>query len=85
MQTWYVLEDDSVASPADVVRDKSGVLRHKDGRAVAMRPDGETPRSRGVDAEAEAAKVKPKTKQAPASRDRQVKAEDGGKATYKTR
>lgn len=50
-ETWYVLEDETVADPRDVARDDEGVLRHSDGRAVATRPDG-VPRSRGVDTEA---------------------------------
>ncbi|MDP2410363.1 MAG: hypothetical protein Q8M26_08760 [Pseudolabrys sp.] len=48
-ETWYVLEDGSVADPRDVNADEKGILQHKDGRAVAYRPDGITPRSRGVD------------------------------------
>jgi hypothetical protein len=41
------MEDGSVADPSDVRRDESGVLRHRDGRVVAMR--GDVPRSRSVD------------------------------------
>lgn len=44
--TWYVLEDGSVVDPNDVAPDETGVLRHKDGVAVAMR--GQVPCSRGV-------------------------------------
>lgn len=47
-ETWYVLEDDSVVRPSECSLDKSGRLAHKNG-LVAMRNDGETPRSRGVD------------------------------------
>lgn len=47
--TWYVLEDGSAGDPAEVSPDKDGRLRHKDGRAVAYRPDGITPRSRAVE------------------------------------
>lgn len=46
--TWYVLEDDSAVDPADVAPDDKGVLRHKDGLAVAMRHE-DVPRTRGVD------------------------------------
>ena len=54
-QTWYVLEDGSVADPAEVAPDKNGVLRHRRG-AVAMR--GDVPSTRGVDPEEERAKAK---------------------------
>jgi hypothetical protein len=54
METWYVLEDGSVAAPRDVVVGASGVLQHRDGRAVAYAPHG--PRTRSVDPEAERAK-----------------------------
>lgn len=45
--TWFVMEDGSVADPSDTAPDDKGVLRHKDGRAVAMR--GDVPRSRSVE------------------------------------
>ena len=45
--TWFVMEDGSVADPSEVKRDAAGVLRHRDGRSVAMR--GDVPRSRSVD------------------------------------
>jgi hypothetical protein len=45
---WYILETGAVADPLDVV-DDGGVLRHKDGRAVAYKPHG--PRARMVSAE----------------------------------
>ena len=54
-ETWYVMEDDTVGNPLDIAPDKDGVLRHKDGRAVAMGAYG--PRSRGVDPEEERKKV----------------------------
>lgn len=71
-ETWYVLEDDSAADPNEVAPDEAGVLRHKDGRAVAMGPYG--PRSRGVDVPERAA---------PPSADRQMKPAAAGR--YKTR
>jgi hypothetical protein len=79
-ETWFVLEDDSVGDPMDVAPDAKGVLRHKDGRAVAMAPHG--PRSRGVNAEAER-KRQAKPKDAPARDDREVKPKPGAK--YETR
>lgn len=57
MATWYVLEDGSVGDPSLISPDEKGVLRHRDGRAVAYAPHG--PRSRMVDAEAERANVTP--------------------------
>jgi hypothetical protein len=47
-ETWYVLEDGSSGNPRDISPGADGRLVHKDGRAVAYRPDGVTPRSRGV-------------------------------------
>lgn len=55
-QTWYVLDDGSSADPCEVAPDAAGILRHKDGKAVAMR--GDVPRSRGVDVDVERAKSK---------------------------
>lgn len=55
-ETWYVLEDGSVADPAEVATDNGGVLRHASGVAVAMK--GQVPSSRGVDPDEERAKVK---------------------------
>jgi hypothetical protein len=46
-ETWYVLEDDTPGDPRDVRMDANGVLRHKNGKAVAIGRYG--PRSRGVD------------------------------------
>lgn len=47
-ETWYVLEDGTAVHPSEVAPNKDGRLAHKSG-LVAMRDDGETPRSRGVD------------------------------------
>ncbi len=90
--TWFVLDDDSAGDPAEVVAGKDGRLAHKDGRKVAYRPDGVTPRSRGVDADAERAKkAAPKSKAAEPKADepaptetRDLKAEEP-KRGYKTR
>lgn len=82
MDTWFVMEDGSVADPRDVAPGKDGRLRHKDGRAVAYAPHG--PRSRSVDPEKERAKPKLKAREAEPATDRQMKAEDG-KGAYKTR
>jgi hypothetical protein len=46
-ETWYVLEDGSVVSPAEVSTNDKGALVHKSGVAVAMRGDAHS--SRGVD------------------------------------
>lgn len=54
-ETWYLLEDGTVADPNDVAPDEQGALRHKTGVAVAMR--GAVPHTTGVDdAEAERAR-----------------------------
>lgn len=45
-ETWYILENGATADPREVKPDAAGVLRHRDGIAVAMR--GDVPRSRGV-------------------------------------
>jgi hypothetical protein len=54
-ETWYVLEDGSFGDPREVAPDDKGVLRHKNGAAVAVGPHG--PKSSGVDVEAERAKA----------------------------
>lgn len=71
-ETWYVLDDGSAADPNEVAPDEAGVLRHKDGRAVALGPYG--PRSRGVDVPVRVASGQD---------DRQMKAVGSGR--YKTR
>lgn len=99
-ETWFVLEDDSVGDPRDIAPGKDGMLRHKDGRAVAYAAHG--PRTRGgIDpqserARAKAPKAKPpvrdpdgdepsdKTPSAAATKTRDLKAEEP-KRGYKTR
>ena len=44
--TWYLLVDGTHADPNDVAPDKDGVLRHKNGLAVALHADA-TPQSVG--------------------------------------
>lgn len=44
--TWYLLVDGTHADPNDVSPDKDGVLRHKNGLAVALHENG-TPMSIG--------------------------------------
>lgn len=46
-ETWYVLDDGDVVSPADVEVGKGGALKHADGRAVQMK--GDVPRTRSID------------------------------------
>lgn len=55
METWYIMEDGSAGDPREIALSDDGILRHKDGRAVAYAPHG--PRSRGVAPEAEHAKA----------------------------
>lgn len=50
-ETWYVLEGGTAVHPSEVSPNDKGALTHKSGVAVEMR--GETPRSRGVDVDAE--------------------------------
>lgn len=73
-ETWYVLENGSVADPSEVASDEKGVLRHSSGVAVAYSKHG--PRSRGVDPEEERAKAQ--------SSAREMKPEEAPR-TYKTR
>ena len=88
METWYILEDGSCGDPREISPDEDGKLRHRDGRAVAYAPHG--PRSRGVDADAERSKGKPK-KVAPDAYDESAKTETRDmkpgkpKRSYKTR
>lgn len=63
-ETWYILEDGSAAHPHAVKHDAHGVLRHKDGRAVAYAPHG--PRTRSVDPEAERARGRTRPSPSPA-------------------
>lgn len=74
IETWYIMEDGSNGDPREVSPDDKGVLRHKDGRAVAYAPHG--PRSRSLDPEAERVKVRSKA--------RDMRAEES-KAPYVTR
>lgn len=46
METWYVMADGTVGDPREIRAGADGLLRHKDGRAVAYAPHG--PRSRSV-------------------------------------
>lgn len=54
-ETWYVMADGSFGDPREICAGADGVLRHKDGRAVAYAPHG--PRSRSVDVDALRAKA----------------------------
>ena len=57
-ETWYMLEDGTVADPNNIAPDDDGTLRHTSGVAVAMK--GSVPHSIGVDPAAERAKdIKP--------------------------
>lgn len=83
--TWYVLETGMPADPDEVSTDGAGLLRHKDGVAVAIGPHG--PRSRGMskaDIDAARAASTPKPRQAAPAKGREMKpgAEAAG---YETR
>lgn len=56
-ETWYVLEDGTIADPREVERDAAGVLRHRDGVAVAIGAYG--PRSRSVAVDPKAKDMRP--------------------------
>lgn len=85
-ETWYVLEDDSPANPAECSVGEDGVFRHKGGVAVKMR-NADTPMSRGVDIDPDAApassEVSPKPKVKMPGKNRELKAGDSKK--YETR
>jgi hypothetical protein len=85
-ETWYVLENGLNADPREVVSDDKGVLRHQNGVAVAIGDHG-NPRSRSVDVEEERKSKKPKTveREAPSSRDRQIKSDEDSGPRYRTR
>ena len=59
MQTWYIMEDGTPGDPALIGPGKDGLLRHADGRAVAVGPHGY--RSRGMSAEDIAALTEKRT------------------------
>lgn len=82
-ETWYVMADGTYCDPREVACGADGLLRHKDGRAVAYAPHG--PRSRSVDPDRERAKraLVADESDKMASDDREMKPA-GGKA-YRTR
>jgi hypothetical protein len=84
-ETWYLLEDGSVADPREVSPDAAGKLRHKNGVYVAMRGDAYS--SRGVDPEAERATAKSKAKADPQPKNKEEKpeAQRGGYRTRESR
>lgn len=86
-ETWYVMEDGTPGDPREIRPDSEGVLRHKDGRAVAYAPHG--PRSRSVDPSAMRAKAPSRDMTAdddkPASDDREMKPTTNSGKGYRTR
>lgn len=81
-ETWYILDDGTSGNPAECTNDDAGVLRHKDGKAVAIGPYGH--RSRGVDVpDATDRQIETKPSVKP-GKNREVKAGAGAK-TYETR
>ena len=83
-ETWYVLEDGTAVHPSEVATNETGKLAHNSG-LVAMRDDGETPRSVGVDVDESAAHGVEKTPVvAPAAKPRDMQAERPAQG-YKTR
>lgn len=89
METWYVMADGAVGDPRDIRAGADGVLRHKDGRAVAYAPHG--PRTRSVDVAALPKAVEPPARDVTAAGDnkaatddREMKPATGGRR-YQTR
>lgn len=88
--TWYRLVDGTQADPTDVTRDADGVLRHKNGVAVAMRDSG-VPRSTGardnpaVNAPAAPSRDLTAAADKPASDDREMKPAASSGKGYRTR
>lgn len=68
-ETWYVLEDGTAVHPSEVAPNEDGRLAHKSG-LVAIREDGETPRSRGVDVDEPEVKKQPTTDELKAAADK---------------
>jgi hypothetical protein len=87
IETWYVLEDGSVGDPRDVSEGNDGILRHKDGRAVAYAPHG--PRSRSVETDALPAgkrgRKKDKEAETPEAADMQPETPKRGYTTRETK
>jgi len=85
--TWYLLVDGTYADPNEVSHDKDGVLKHKNGVAVALRESG-VPHTIGVDAvqnkNVEAAKAGRDAEHHAKPKGKQMKADDEPKH-YKTR
>lgn len=81
--TFYVLEDGSKADPNDVAVDKAGVLRHKDGMAVAMR--GNVPRTSGVGPAKVVADDGNLTRNASVGKSREMKPASEDNKGYRTR
>ena len=83
-ETWYVLEDGSLADPVEVTVNEAGRLVHSSGVAVEMRNG--VPRSRGVD-DADAERAKSGDAKAKAAAEAQAKdmKPDEPKRGYKTR
>lgn len=70
-ETWYVLEDGTAVHPGEVAPNEDGRLAHKSG-LVAMRDDGETPRSRGVDVDEPEAEKQPTAEESQAAADKKA-------------
>lgn len=83
--TWYRLEDGTQADPDDVSPDEKGVLRHKNGTAVAIRGNGAPLTSGARDKQAPASRDLTADAGKPAAKDREMKAADDGKVGYRTR
>lgn len=82
--TWYVLVDGTHADPAEVITDKDGVMKHKNGVTVALRDSG-IPLTSGV-ATKENKRAHAKAEEdAEETKTRESKADKPKAGTYKTR
>jgi len=83
-ETWYVLEDGTVADPHEVTQNKDGSLQHPRGKVAMRNPT--TPSSRSVNADEERKKNLQAQKPELDRTTREMKpAASPARADYKTR
>ena len=82
-ETWYVMDDGSAVDPNDVAPDTAGIMRHCDGRSVAVGPHGLRSRSMS-EAEMREARANAAAQKPSGVRGRALEAEPTSRG-YKTR